>query len=369
MSEPSLHRPPQATVAGWLVVVGSVAVVLTALDQAAGLHSLHTREAVEDYLSKPPGDELGLGVQGGLTMLRVLTTVSAVAGAAGAVLGWYALQRSKAARWGLTVLAVPLFLVGFSFHGLVDGGVFPAMVGAAVIIMWMRPTRDWYDGKAPAPPSLPTQPGPSGEQQAHRDPLLDLPPPTAPPLHPTPYASQSAPPHLASQPAPQPAPQPGQHPGQQPVLRRPAAVTWACVLAWLSTAAVFGLLGMVVVMMVAAPGDVLDAAHRANPDLADQGVTDADLKALTYVICGVAMAWSAAAAVLAVLAWRRVRWAATWLAISAGLASALCLLTVIGALSPALLVPLAACAATVALLLRPESLAWFRRSAQPTRRM
>jgi hypothetical protein len=238
--------------------------------------------------------------------------------------------------------------VGFSFHGLVSGGVFPAMVGAAVIIMWMRPTRDWYDGKAPAPPPQPTEPRPPVER-ADRDPLLDLPPPTAPPLHPTPYASQP------------PAPQFAQQSAQQPVLRRPAAVTWACVLAWLSTAAVFGLLGMVVVMMVAAPGDVLDAAHRANPDLADQGVTDADLKALTYVICGVAMAWSAAAAALAVLAWRRVRWAATWLAISAGLASALCLLTVIGALSPPLLIPLAACAATVALLLRRESLAWFRR--------
>ncbi len=71
------------------------------------------------------------------------------------------------------------------------------------------------------------------------------------------------------------------------------------------------------------------------------------------------MAWSAAAAALAVLAWRRVRWAASGLAVSAGLASLLCLLSVVGALV-VMLVPLAACAATVALLLRPESLAWFR---------
>ena len=71
------------------------------------------------------------------------------------------------------------------------------------------------------------------------------------------------------------------------------------------------------------------------------------------------MAWSAGAAALALLAWRRVPWAATGLAVSAGLASLLCLLTVVGALV-VMLVPLAACAATVALLLRPESLAWFR---------
>src|SRR4051794_1353440 len=123
VGEPSLHRPPQATLAGWLVVVGSVVVVLSALDQAAALHSLDTRETVEDYLSKPPGDTLGLGVQGAMRLLRVLTTVTAVAGAASAVLGWYALRRSKGARWALTVLAVPLFLVGFSFHGFVGGGV------------------------------------------------------------------------------------------------------------------------------------------------------------------------------------------------------------------------------------------------------
>jgi hypothetical protein len=348
VSEPSLHRPPQATLAGWLVVVGSVVVVLTALDQAAALHSLDTRETVQSYLSKPPGDTLGLGVQGGLTMLRVLTTVTAVAGAASAVLGWYALRRSKGARWALTVLAVPLFLVGFSFHGLVTDGVFPAMVAAAVVILWFQPARDWFDGKAPTPAPTPppvTEPAPPSFD---RDPLLDLPPPIAPPLHPTPYAAQPAAP---------PTP-----------VHRPASVTWACVLAWLSTAAVFGLLAMVVVVMVASPGAFLDAAHRANPDLSNQGVSDAELKVLTYVLCAVVMAWSAVAAALAFLTWRRVGWAATGLAVSAGLASGLCLLTAVGALSAPFLVPLASCAATLGLLLRRESLAWFRRSPQPSRR-
>ncbi len=87
-------------------------------------------------------------------------------------------------------------------------------------------------------------------------------------------------------------------------------MTWACVLAWLSTAAVFGLLGLVLVVMLASPDALLEAAHRENPDLADQGLTDAELKASTYVACAVVMAWSAGAAALALLAWRRVRWAA-----------------------------------------------------------
>ena len=111
--------------------------------------------------------------------------------------------------------------------------------------------------------------------------------------------------------------------------------------------------------MLVAPDAFLDELHRQNPDLASQGLTDTDLRVTTYVACGLIMAWSAAAAALAVLAWRRVRWAATGLAVSAGLASVLCLLSVVGAVV-AMLVPLAACAVTVALLVRPESLAWFR---------
>jgi hypothetical protein len=69
------------------------------------------------------------------------------------------------------------------------------------------------------------------------------------------------------------------------------------------------------------------------------------------------MAWSVAAIALAVLAWRRVRWAWIGLTISAGIAGGLCLLVIVGAFVFA--VPLAACGATVALLLRPESRAWF----------
>jgi hypothetical protein len=131
------------------------------------------------------------------------------------------------------------------------------------------------------------------------------------------------------------------------------------VLAWLSTAAVFGLLGLVLVVMVASPDALLEAAHRENPELANQGMTDAELRTSTYVACALAMAWSAAAAALALLAWRRVRWAAMGLAVSAGLASLLCLISVVGSLV-VMLVPLAACAVTLALLLRPESTAWFR---------
>jgi hypothetical protein len=344
MSDPKSMRPPQATVAGWLVVAGSVVIVLMALGQGAVLRSLDTQEAVEEYLSRPPGDQLGIGVQGMLTLLRVVWTVTAVSAAAAAILGWYALHRSKGARLALSVLAVPLFVTSFFFVELPGASAFPAIVTAAIVMLWFQPSRDWYDGitrVAPAPP--PPLPAPPTEPTG-RDPLLDLPPPNAPPLHPTPYAAHAS--------------------GSVPLAQRPASVTWACVLAWLSTAAVFGLLGLVLVVMLASPDALLDAAHRENPDLANQGMTDAELKTSTYVACAVVMAWSAAAAALALLTWRRVRWAATGLAVSAGLASLLCLLSVVGSLV-VMLVPLAVCAATVALLLRPESLAWLRPAARP----
>jgi hypothetical protein len=345
MSEPKPVRPPQVTVAGWLIMGGSVVVVLIALGQGAMLHSLDTRDSVEEYLAEPPGDQLGIGVQGMLQLLRIVWTAAAVSAAAAAVLGWYALQRSRGARIALSWLAVPLFVTSFFFVGVPGSSALPAMVTAAIVMLWFQPARDWYDGitrAAPTPPPLPAPPiAPTG-----RDPLLDLPPPTAPPLHPTTYGDQ---------------------PGDSgPPAGRPASVTFACVLAWLSTAAVFGLLAVSLGWVLAAPDAFLAELHRQNPDLASQGLTDTDLRVTTYVACGLIMGWSAAAAALAVLAWRRVRWAARGLAASAGVASLLCLLSVVGQLV-AMLVPLAACVATLALLLRPESLAWFRARRDPLR--
>jgi hypothetical protein len=235
----------------------------------------------------------------------------------------------------LSLLATPLFITGF-----VGSGFAAAVVTAAIVMLWFQPARDWFDGitrptlRPPAPLAAPPT-TPTG-----RDPLLDLPPPTVPPLHGTPYAG-GPPPAVA---------QPGQ---------RPAAVTWACVLAWLGSAAVFVLMAALIVTLISDPSVVTDARSQ-NPDLDDAAMTDAALRNALYTVAAVAMAWAAGAAGLALLAWRRVRWAATGLAISSGAAAALCLVTLIGSL--AFILPLAICAAGLALLLRPESRTWFRES-------
>ncbi len=332
MSEGKLVRPPQVTLAGWLVMAGSVVVVLMAFDQVSTLRSLENREAVEEYLSKPPGDSLGLGLQGALTLMRITAMVAAACAAASAILGWQVLQRSKGARVALSLLAAPLFV-----SGLIGGGVVSAIVVAAIVMLWFQPARDWFDGiaRVPAPRPEPT-----------RDPLLDLPPPTSPPLHPTPYAAAP----VAT------APSRSTVTSTEP---RPVPVVWACVLTWVFSVAAFGLLAVTLVVMLAAPDTLIDEVYRQNPDLADQGVTDAVLNTTIYVTCAVGMTWSAAAVALAVLAWRRVRWAATGLLVSAGAAGCLCLLVVVG--SFVLLLPLIACGATVAFLVRPEARAWYAR--------
>jgi hypothetical protein len=283
---------------------------------------------VQEFLSGPPGDRLGLSLQGGLMVLRVLLTVAAVTATASAVLGWYALQRSRAARLALSVLAVPLFLTGMSFQG---GGVFPAVVAAAVVMLWFQPGRDWYDGIARAPAPEPTAPAPQPPPAPSAPPALDerlraLPPPTAPPLYPTAY----------------PAPVRTATASQE----RPRPVVWACGLTWLSTLIVFVLFGAYLVELLVAPDSVLDQLRRQNPDLT---ASDHELRQLILVMCAVAMAWSAIAAALAVLVWRRVAWAAVALGVSAGLAS----LT---------LLPALACVATGVLLLRPEARGWLSRT-------
>ena len=146
MTEPKPARPPQVTLAGWLVMAGSVVVVLMAFSQVAGLRSLETRESIEEYLSKPPGDSLGLGVQGVLSLLRIAYMVAAACAAATAILGWQVLQRSRGARVALSVLVVPLFLTG-----LASGGIASAVVSAAILMLWFQPARDWFDGIARAP--------------------------------------------------------------------------------------------------------------------------------------------------------------------------------------------------------------------------
>ena len=88
--------------------------------------------------------------------------------------------------------------------------------------------------------------------------------------------------------------------------------------------------------------------HQQNPDLASQGVSDHLILVVCYVTCALLVVWSAGAALLAVLAFRRKRLAFYALLVSTACAAVFCLLGVLGSLI--VVVPLAAAVMTIGLL-------------------
>ena len=361
MSE-KLPRPSQVTLAGWLIVGGSLGVLATVYSQLSRLRSLDTRESIEKTLAEPPFDHLGLDVGTVLDTMHVLALVTGAFAAAAVVLGWHVLRRHQASRIVLTVLAVPLLL-----SGMASGGFFSTLVAVAVVLLWVPQSRDWFRG-IPAregPPAGPSQaPGePRSSQQLGPNPRQ------------RPYAQQ-APEQGAPQAAPRGAPTPPPYPswlagtphpaapvrtGQpvQPPQSRPATVTWAAVLTWILCA--LGALGLLAVGVIctAAPGPFYDEMMRQNPELRDQGLTE-DLVVVSMWI-GVVMGLAAIAftAVMAYLTTRGVAWARVTLVVLVAIAIALLLIASL--MAPVMVAGLSVAAVTLALLLRPETRAWFHR--------
>lgn len=362
-------RPRQATVAAGLIMGGSLFVVLSVFERVSGLHSLETREAVQEFLGKPPGEGLGLSVQDVLDMLKVLSMVAGACATAAGILGFYVLQRSRGARLALSVLAVPLFLTGMAAGGFVS-----SVVAAAVVVLWMQPTRAWFDGKPP--PERPARPAASS-RSPERSPSQPTPPPTTPstqaPVTPEPPSSEPrAWQGFGSSPARPTGPGASQVTEQAPeqvteqapphdargASRRPGGLVWACALTWAGAGLAAAGMALVVLVVLVAPEFVLDQVRR-SPELEEQGLSDSTIRTSLVVTGVVVTVWSVLAAVLAGFAWRGAPWARIGLIVSAVLAGLLSLVSVLT--NPLSIVSLAACAATVVLLLRPEVREFFAR--------
>ncbi|QWF21853.1 hypothetical protein KM427_23545 [Nocardioides sp. LMS-CY] len=333
MTEPTRDRPRQVTLAGWLLMIGSGLVVVLVYQRVAGLHSLETQAAVDRFLSEPPGSDLGLSSDAVITLMRTLAMVTGGCAAAAAILGYQVLQRSRAARLVVTVLAVPLF-----FAGLVTGGFLTSVVAASATILWLQPARSWFDGTIAPERRTASASAPSASP---------VPPASSAPLAPMPPGAQPVAPSATPPPASDPAP-------------RPRIVVLACVLTWVCTAATVVALIASAVVLAISPDEMLDQVHRDSPELAQQGISDDLLIAATYLLIAGVVIWCLSAAVLAVLVLRRVDWARIVLIVSAVTAAALCLLgTVMGAIL--LVLPLLASVLCAALLVRPEARQWFAR--------
>ncbi|MDN4160787.1 hypothetical protein [Nocardioides abyssi] len=367
-------RPRQATLSAWMIMGGSLFVVLSAFERVAGLTSLDTRESVEDFLAVPPGDGLGLGTTEVLDLLRVLTMVAAACAAASAVLGYYVLQRSRGARLTLSVLALPLFLCGMAAGGFVS-----SIVAAAVVVLWMQPTRSWFDGTEPPTRPEPARPAARQERGSDRSDrpeggLADR--PVAPPADPGAGSSQprawqgfgtaagggqpgSSAPAAQSAPAGRHAAYPSAPGAARGADPRPSGLVWACALTWAGTGLAAVGMGMVVLVVLAAPDFVLDQL-RDNPQIGDRDLSASTLREAVVAAGVVVVLWSVLAAVAAGFLWRGARWARLALVVCAAAASVLCLVSVVSG-NLVVLVPLAICVATMVLLARPDVRAFVDR--------
>jgi len=323
------QRPRQVTVAGWLIIFGGIAVVVTAYRQMASLHSLATRESIQSVVTDPAVRGSGLSVGDILTLMHVLALVAAACATASAVLGWHALKGSRSARIVLSVLAVPLLVAGLG-----GGGLFSTMVAVAALLLWMPPASQWFSGEpVEAPPASPPPASP---------PVARTPPPGGwPPPQPMYWPQQQMP--WASPLPPRP-----QH--------RPGGVVASVILTW-----VFGVLAALAMVgtLIYALNDragLWRTALQQNPNLRAEGMTQSGLVAVLCVVVGLVVIWCVAAMVVAAFAWRGAAWARVTLIVLVSVS--LPLLVLAAAVNLLFVVPAAAAVLTIVLLARPEARAW-----------
>src|SRR4051794_38636158 len=168
-------RPREVTIAGWTVAVASTMLVVTVFDTMARLHSVDTRDSLTRALGAGSAKDFGISLTDALGVMRGALFVAGVAAVVTGILAVFVLQRHATARIVLTVAAVPVVLTApFS------GGFLGLLVGGSAALLWSRPARDWFAGRAPARPAV--------ERLAPRSPLRPLqqpgPPPGAPPPRP-----------------------------------------------------------------------------------------------------------------------------------------------------------------------------------------
>lgn len=340
MNTQQLPRPRQVTTAAVMIIAGSVAVVLTIFGQLASLNSLDSRRALEQALSRPPADGLGISLETARTGLRVMAMIAAACATAAAILGYQVLQRSRSARLALAVLAAPLFVTGIA-----SGGILSSVVVAAALMLWLQPARDWFNGVATAARPEPTTHGtPAARRDAFESSVpVQAAPPAQHPQQPPAYGA----PYGAGQPVAQ---------ATRPETR-PTTLVWACVLTWVGTALAAALMATIALALLAVP-DLYEQVSQQTPELAAQGITESQVVRTAVVSAVVVLLWSALATFFAIQAWRRRPWARIALLASAAAAGVLSLL---GALaSVVLVVPLVACVTVVVLLSRTEVRWWLR---------
>ena len=207
--------------AGWVTILGSAAIVITVFDLIANLRSIDTRERVQRVLSEPPLKGTGFDVQQVLDgdarpgpRRRRLRHRRGDPG------------RPRAApQPAAPASGSPCSRCRCSWPGWSPAASCRRWSRSRSIMLWTRPARDWFDGRAPQrnatwpEPPAPEPPAPAQDRG-----------PAAYAGFGTPGATPTdqAPPQQGQQPGQQqgqPAGQPGQPTGQVPPQQWPDVAT------------------------------------------------------------------------------------------------------------------------------------------------
>ncbi len=344
--EKQLERPRQVTMAGWVGGVASAMMLASVFTVMPKLHSIGTRQSINEYLTKGAGKALGIDLDQALLLARIGLFVTAAAAAATLVFAVFVMRRDRQSRVALTVMALPILLCGVFVDPFLAGFIL-----ASIVLLWTRPASDWFAGRAPrpVPQSMPPMPPlPPLPPQAERTPTE---PPPYGPAYGGPSGAQDHPPTVLTAPGPPPFDQ-----APAPPPRRPAAVGVACAISWVASAGT-GLLLAIGVAFAGSKGfrDQLETelAKRGN---AGQISID-DLVVVAQVLAVLVVVWCLATCAVAVFAFLGQGWARITLAVSAIIAAVLSVLAVLS--FPGFLVLTLAATAVAVLLLRPETARWY----------
>ena len=349
-------RPPQVTYACWAVILASVALVISAFQQISTLHTLDTRTSVARLLANEPSG-LGFTVDGWLTALKVLSMICGACAAAGTILGWQTLQRSRPARLVLLVLAVPMVI-----SGLAIGPFFAALVVVAVVSLWLPVANAWFGRPVGEKIQVMSEAPPPSEPQ--REDRPDQPPaPYGQPYGQPPYGQ---PPQYGAPQAPYSPPTPGPYPPYSGLPTdpdaRPGGITAAGVITFI-LAGLSTLFGVLLMAASAATDDFYRTLTDQGYDM--HGVTKGELQAGLLAAGAVCAVLGVAAIVAAIFVMRRSRAARVVLTVLAGVTILLSLVGITGVLP---ITTLAGAIATIVLLYQRRSNEWFARRTGLTSR-
>ena len=323
MSQPTEQRPPQVTLASSIVMFASVIVLLTAFERVSTLGSLETQQSIRDVLAESPFSSLGLDLEGATRLLRIGALVAAASACATAILGWYVRKPDRAARLGLTVFAVPVFVSGLSIGGLAG-----SFVAAGTAMLWLAPGREWFATGRWTPPA----PAPEVEKKGAGT-SLRTPPPAA--LHERATGRPQR--HLN-------------------LHARPAAVVAAFVITVVMAGGLLTLSLLWVAIATLSP-ELLRSVLEQQPDMFDEGLTFVQVRDTVIAFASAFIVWCVVALTLAGFAMARRDWARRGLMIIAAFSAGGCLFFALD--TPLVILPAMAAVATVVCLRRIEVRRWF----------